>query len=61
MILNIKANEGYEPEQVENARCITVGELKEWLEQFDDDEKIITKDLNNKYGADYGIICDCEN
>lgn len=60
IILKIRANEGYAPEQVsEEHNLTTVGELKDWLEGYDDDTEIVTDDVNNKYGAHYGMIVDC--
>ena len=60
VILKIRANEGYSPEQVgEEHNLTTVGELKEWLEGYDDDAEIVTDNVNNRYGANYGRIVDC--
>lgn len=51
--LRIRANEGYSASQVKG---LTVGELRRWLDDFDDDDEIVTHDLNNGYGADWGTI-----
>ena len=45
--------DGYHPEQCDY--IITVGELKEMLEQFNDDDKIF---LSNDNGYTYGSITD---
>lgn len=52
--LRIRANEGYNAKQAANG--LTVGELRRWLEDFNDDDEIVTHDLNNGYGADWGHI-----
>ncbi len=55
--LRIRSNEGYDAEQAtERHHTITVGELREALEGYEDDTEIVTLDLNNSYGADWGII-----
>lgn len=55
--LRIRSNEGYNAEQAtERHKTITVKDLREALEGFDDDTEIVTLDLNNSYGADWGII-----
>lgn len=51
--LRIRANEGYSASQVKG---ITVGELRRWLEDYDDDTEIVTHDLNSRYGAAWGKI-----
>lgn len=56
LVLEIRANEGYSIKQVRGR--ITVGDLRTYLEDFDDDMEIVTKDLNNSYGADWGVVCD---
>jgi len=56
LVLEINANEGYSINQVSGR--ITVGDLKRYLEDVDDDVEIVTKDLNNSYGADWGVVCD---
>ena len=50
----IHSNEGYAADQVRGR--ITVGELKDMLEGYDDDVEIVTYDLNNSRGASYGTI-----
>lgn len=52
--LTIKSNESYEESSVETQ--MTVGELKAMLENFNDDDVIVTKDLNNQFGASFGSI-----
>lgn len=52
MILTMKAErEGYAPDQI--ARTMTVGELIEFLNNFDEDEKIY---LSHDKGYTYGGI-----
>ena len=51
--LEINGATGYGAEQVNS---ITVGELKEMLEYYDDDVEIVTHDGTNRYGASYGKI-----
>ena len=52
MILTMKAErEGYAPDQI--ARTMTVGELIEFLNNFDEDEKIY---LSHDNGYTYGGI-----
>lgn len=58
VIINIEANRGYAVDQVKGR--MTVGELKRLLEDFDDEAEIVTKDLNNEYGANWGIALDVE-
>ena len=58
LVLNISANEGYKFDQVNS--CVTVGELKDWLESYDDDVEIVTNDINNQYGANIGVLVGCE-
>lgn len=53
IVIGIKSNEGYSASQVNG---IKVKLLKEMLEDFDDDDEIITYDFNNKYGANYGKL-----
>lgn len=53
LIIGIKSNEGYSANQVNG---IKVKLLKEMLEDFDDEDEVITYDFNNKYGANYGKL-----
>lgn len=53
IVIGIKSNEGYSANQVNG---IKVKLLKEMLEDFDDEDEIITYDFNNKYGANYGKL-----
>lgn len=53
IILEIYGARGYSKDQVKG---ITVGELKEMLEGYDDDVEIITHDESNSYGASYGEL-----
>ena len=55
--LEIRANEGYCAVDAMN-RCLTVGELRQLLEGIDDDVRIVTKDLNNPRGANWGTTVD---
>ena len=50
----IHSNEGYGADQVRGR--ITVGELRNMLEGYDDNDEIVTFDLNNRRGASYGTI-----
>ena len=52
--LTIEPNQGYAPDQT---RMVTVGELKDFLSQFEDEDEICTYDYQNRYGAKYGGIC----
>lgn len=52
-VIGIKSNMGYSPNQV---RGIKVKDLKEMLEDLEDDDEVITCDYNNKYGANFGMI-----
>lgn len=55
--LRIRSNEGYDAEQAtERHNTLTVRDLREALEGYEDDTEIVTLDLNNRYGADWGII-----
>lgn len=55
VVFKISANEGYSPAQVRGR--LTVGELREFLEDLpDDDMEIITDDESNRYGARWGIM-----
>lgn len=58
LALRIHANEGYNANQAANG--LTVGELRRWLDDYDDDTEIVTHDLNNGYGADWGNIAKYE-
>ena len=53
ILLEIEGARGYGSEQV---KSITVGQLKEMLEGYDDNTEIVTHDETNRYGASYGII-----
>lgn len=56
---NIRSNEGYKADQVkERYNLMTVGDLKRFLEDYDDETEIVTYDLNNGHGASWGLICD---
>lgn len=58
VVMNIKSNLGYKPNQV--AGCpLTVGQLKEWLEDEDDETPILVKAINNEYGAQWGYLVSC--
>ena len=55
LTLDIRANEGYCAADAAR-HTITVGELRAMLEDYDDDVRIVSRDLNNPRGADYGAI-----
>lgn len=52
--LQIRANEGYSAGDVQGV--MTVGNLRRLLEYYDDDDMVITNNLNNRYGANYGVV-----
>lgn len=52
--IDIQANEGYGADQIRYT--ITVGELREMLEGLNDEDEIVTRDLNNQRGASFGSI-----
>ncbi len=52
--IDIQANEGYGADQIRYT--ITVGEMREMLEGLEDDDEIVTHDLNNPRGAKFGCI-----
>jgi hypothetical protein len=54
LIIEIDTCQGYSAGQVNHS--ITVGELKELLEDYSDDTVIVTKESANRYGAKYGSI-----
>lgn len=51
--ISIRSNEGYGADQV---RGITVGELMEILQDLNEDDEIVTHDLNNPRGASFGRL-----
>lgn len=53
--IEIRSNEGYSAKQIGH-NTITVGELRNLLEDYDDDAEIVTYDLNNERGASWGTI-----
>lgn len=55
--MEIRASEGYAADQI---KTITVGELKEMLEYYEDEDEIVLHDNSNRYGAAYGRILDIE-
>ncbi len=57
--LEIRPNEAYSPKDLES-RLMTVSELREALEDYEDDDQIVTFDLSNYRGASYGYIVDLE-
>ena len=57
--IEIRPNEAYSPEDLQS-RLMTVGELREALEGYEDDDQIVTFDLGNYRGANYGYISDVE-
>lgn len=56
LVLKIRSNEGYAMDQVRSH--VTVGELRQYLEDLDPDMEIVTDDENNQYGANWGVVCD---
>ena len=57
IILKIRGNEGYNADQVNS---MTVGELRDLLEGYDDDMEIVTENTDNRYGANFGEIITVE-
>ncbi len=57
IILRIRGNMGYGADQVNS---ITVGELRNLLEGYDDDMEIVTENTSNRYGANFGEIITVE-
>ena len=60
--LEIRPNEAYSAKDLEN-RLMTVGELRDALEDYENDDQIVTFDLSNYRGANYGYVAyveDCE-
>ena len=55
LTLDIRANEGYCAADAAR-HTITVGELRAMLEGYDDDVRIVSRDLNNLRGARFGRI-----
>lgn len=57
--IEIRPNEAYSPKDLQT-RLMTVAELREALEDYEDDDQIVTFDLGNYRGASYGYIADIE-
>lgn len=56
--IDIVSNAGYDAQQAaENFHTLTVGQLREMLEGFDDDMLIVTYDEGNRRGACWGTLC----
>ncbi|QBZ72981.1 hypothetical protein SEA_PHRIENDS_55 [Microbacterium phage Phriends] len=59
VILNTSGAEGYNAEQVQD-RSITLADLQnaltEAIEKFGDEARVVLRDGNNEYGANYGVI-----
>lgn len=53
----INATAGYSADQV---KAITIGDLKQMLEWYEDEDTIVLYDHDNRYGAPYGVINDLE-
>ena len=53
IIINALGNAGYAEDQVQGVK---VKDLIEFLEQFDEDDEVITYNYTNRYGAPYGKI-----
>lgn len=55
--INIDGAQGYDADQAtKNGSTITVGDLRSWLDDYDDDDEIVTYDTSNTYGAAWGRI-----
>lgn len=57
LVLNVRGNQGYGPDQV---RGMNVRELIEMLEGYEPDTEIVLNDVGNTYGAAWGNILDVE-
>lgn len=53
IVINALGNAGYSDDQVEGVK---IGDLIEFLQQFEDDDELITYNYSNRYGAPYGKI-----
>lgn len=56
-MLKIRGSQGY---AIDQAKTITVGELKELIQGYDNEDEIVLYDMNNGYGAKFGTIVDIE-
>ena len=56
LIMEVYPHEGYSATQIEKRGRVTVGELRAALEDWDDDDEIITQDPTNRYGAEFGQL-----
>lgn len=61
LLLQIKDRQGYYADQIEDRDCMTVGELKRILEDYDDDTPIIAQGITCPGGADFGPLVDTED
>lgn len=57
--IQIRSNCGYDAKgALDYANTMTVGQLREMLEGLDDDTLIVTDDLSNRRGANWGVVSD---
>ena len=56
LILQIKDRQGYSVNQIEDRDCMTVGELRRILEDYDEDTPIIAQGISCPGGADFGPL-----
>ena len=61
LILQIKDRQGYSVNQISDRDCMTVGELKRILEDYDEDTPIIAQGVSCPGGADFGPLVDTED
>ena len=61
LILQIKDRQGYSVNQIEDRDCMTVGELRRILEDYDEDTPIIAQGIACPGGADFGPLVDTED
>ena len=57
LLLKVRGSQGYAVDQV---KTMTVGDLKELIEHFEDEDEIVLYDTCNAYGARFGSIVDIE-
>lgn len=61
LILQTKDRQGYSVNQIEDRDCMTVGELKRILEDYENDTPIIVQGITCSGGADFGPLVDTED
>lgn len=61
LILQTKDRQGYDVKQIEDRDCMTVGELRRILEDYDEDTPIIVQGITCPGGADFGPLVNTED